>query len=143
METRRGVRVLFSSIIDLFTVVNKVFRINEYDWYFDEMELNYFFVAGGRYDGREFINRIDQFSNLSFVRIRRYSKHESIMAINTYKEYIQSNCLTLILFYDGGYCDIYDKSDVIKDALYRECSRIESCEVECILENDIRESMYF
>jgi len=85
--------------------------VSSYDWYIDDVDLNYISFPSGKYRGEEFQNVIEKLSVLSFARIMRYPIGMPMDHIDEYKDYIKSNCDLLILFYDGGFFEIYEKNE--------------------------------
>lgn len=93
----------------VFPRLNELMDVGAYDWYIDDVDMNYFYFRDGKYTGEEFLNTIYEFTKLSFVRIRRYIPGESVTDIDTYDDFQKSNCDFLILFYDGGFTEFYAK----------------------------------
>ena len=81
--------VFFSSLPELMDV-------SAYDWYVDDVELNYFYFRPGRYGSLEFKSALDAFASLSFVRIRRYTVGSAVGGVDTYEEYLKDDCDMLI-----------------------------------------------
>ena len=106
-----GVRYFFSDCVVLLNDMS-------HDWYIDDTELNHYCFREGRFTGAQFDSACLSLSNLSFARLRRYPGHSPIDRIDTYDDFIHSCCQTLILFYDGGYLDIYEKDRAKISMLY-------------------------
>lgn len=100
-----------------FNSLPSVMDLTAYDWYIDDVEWNYFYFRPGKYTGKEFLSSLSDFSCLSFVRIRRFPSgtEEDFMKsqpMNTYEEdFLNGACDLLILFYDGGFTEIYAKDE--------------------------------
>jgi len=103
---------------DFFLTLDKLMDVAAYDWYIDDVELNYFEFQPGKYSGKEFKNLLGNLEALSFVRIRRYPIDSNIGKIDTYSEFLEDNCDVIILFYDGGICEMFGKElDLINRTL--------------------------
>ena len=63
----------------------------------------------GQYSGAEFKAALNDLSASSFARIRQYPANASIHSIDEYQDYAESECESLILFYDGGFFELYSK----------------------------------
>ena len=103
---------------DLFFIsLPSAMDLTAYDWYIDDVEWNYFYFRPGKYTGKEFLSSLSDFSCLSFVRIRRFPSgtEEDFMKsqpMDTYEEdFLNGACDLLILFYDGGFTEIYAKDE--------------------------------
>ena len=100
-----------------FNSLPSAMDLTAYDWYIDDVEWNYFYFRPGKYTGKEFLSSLSDFSCLSFVRIRRFptGTEEDFMKsqpMDTYEEdFLNGACDLLILFYDGGFTEIYAKDE--------------------------------
>lgn len=100
-----------------FNSLPSTMDLTAYDWYIDDVEWNYFYFRPGKYTGKEFLSSLSDFSCLSFVRIRRFPSgtEEDFMKsqpMDTYEEdFLNGACDLLILFYDGGFTEIYAKDE--------------------------------
>lgn len=100
-----------------FKTLPSAIDLTAYDWYVDDVEWNYFYFRPGKYTGKEFLASIDDFSSLSFVRIRRFPSgtKEDFMKAQPMEKYednfLNGACDLLILFYDGGFTEIYAKDE--------------------------------
>lgn len=108
---RRGISFEESNAENVFRRLNVLMDVPSYDWYIDDVDLNYINFRSGKYSGEEFQNVLDEISVLSFARIRRYPMGMPVDDIDEYKDYIKSSCDILILFYDGGFFEIYEKKE--------------------------------
>lgn len=108
---RRGIMFEESNVENVFQRLNVLMDVPSYDWYIDDVDLNYINFRSGKYNGEEFQNMLDEISVLSFARIRRYPMGMPVDDIDEYKDYIMSSCDMLILFYDGGFFEIYEKKE--------------------------------
>jgi len=107
----RGISFVESNAENFFQRLSVLMDIPSYDWYIDDVDLNYIYFRSGKYSGEEFQNVLDKISVLSFARIRRYPMGMPVDDIDEYNDYIKSNCDILILFYDGGFFEIYEKKE--------------------------------
>ena len=113
----RGISFEVNDARDFWLCLDRLTDVSAYDWYVDDVDLNYYDYPQGRYSGGSFRRSLDALAALSFVRIRRYASGAKIDEIDTYEEFLQSNCDMLILFYDGGFCEVYAKDrDLIAGA---------------------------
>ena len=89
------------------------------EWYVDDVELNYIYFREGQYSGSEFRIALENLSCLSFARIRQYPLNASIHTIDDYNDYIESECESLLLFYDGGYFEFYTKNSNLLQVIFK------------------------
>lgn len=99
-----------------FETLPSTVDLTAYDWYIDDVEWNYFYFRPGKYTGKDFLSSISDFSCLSFVRIRRFpsgTDEEFMKAepMEKYEDFLNGACDLLILFYDGGFTEIYAKDE--------------------------------
>ena len=116
--------VVFTSNMggSFFAKLLLVMDISMFDWYIDDTDLNYFDVeCGGLYHGDEVEEVFHSCESLSFARIRRYAHYSNVEDVDTIDDYMSGKCNMLILFYDGGDFEIYDKnpSEIIE--IYELC----------------------
>lgn len=105
----RGISFEVNEAKDLLLCLDRLMDVSAYDWYVDDIDLNYFDYPQGRYSGGGFKRSFDALAGLSFVRIRRYPAGADIHDVDTYEDFLRSGCEMLILFYDGGFCEAYAK----------------------------------
>lgn len=106
----RGIRFEVNDASAIFLSLRELIDVTMYDWYIDDVELNYFNCLSGKLYGSEFQSKLYDLTTLSFVRVRRYPVGANIYDIDTYEDYLESSCDMLMLFYDGGFCEIYEKN---------------------------------
>lgn len=99
-----------------FSALPVAMDLSAYDWHIDDVEWNYFYFRPGKYTGKDFLSSISDFSCLSFVRIRRFpsgTDEEFMKAepMEKYEDFLNGACDLLILFYDGGFTEIYAKDE--------------------------------
>ena len=129
---------------DVFPNLANVMDVLAYDWYIDDVDMNYFKFQSGRYSGREFKNALAEITELSFARIRRYPIGANVCEINCYEDWRKSACDLLILFYDGGFFEIYAKEEKLIHEIFKLCRKTNLEHIEFLTdENDVRTHMYF
>ncbi len=117
----RGVSFEGGGLENFIRSFDEVFDVSAYEWYIDDIELNYLSFRAGEYTGAELRDSLEELSALSFVRIRRYRAGSSVRRIDEYNDYADSDCDALILFYDGGFYEVYAKSERLIHELYAFC----------------------
>lgn len=117
----RGVSFEGDGLGNFIRSFDEVFNVLAYEWYVDDIESNYLSFRAGEYTGTELRASLEKMSALSFVRLRRYRVGSSVRSIDEYKEYADSDCDVLILFYDGGSYEVYAKSESLIRELYAFC----------------------
>ena len=118
---RRGVFFIENNAEKFFLHMNTLLDIPKYEWYVDDVELNYIHFPSGKYSGLEFQSMLSELTSLSFARIRRYPIGTSIKDIDSYEEYVASNCDLMILFYDGGEYEIFAKENELLQKIFDFC----------------------
>ena len=97
---------------EFFLGLHELMDIVQYDWFIDDADdYNFFRIRSGRYSGKEFSAVLGELSLMSFARIMRYPAGMPEERIDEYEDFVKSNCDFLILFYDGGYYEIYAKEE--------------------------------
>lgn len=96
--------------------------VSTYDWYIDDVELNYFEFPMGRFSGAAFKGLMAELPSLSFVRLRRYPSGAKIDTVETCEDFAESACDALILFYDGGLCELFVKDKALIHSAYSFCA---------------------
>ena len=117
----RGVSFEGDGLGNFIRSFDEVFNVSAYKWYIDDIESNYLSFRAGEYTGTELRASLEGLSALSFVRLRRYRADSSVRRIDEYKDYADSDCDVLILFYDGGVYEVYAKSEELIRKLYAFC----------------------
>lgn len=117
----RGVSFEGDGLGNFIRSFDEVFNVSAYKWYIDDIESNYLSFRAGEYTGTELRASLEGLSALSFVRLRRYRADSSVRSIDEYKDYADSDCDVLILFYDGGVYEVYAKSEELIRKLYAFC----------------------
>ena len=139
----RGVSFEGISPEDFFGQFHRLLTDSGREWYVDDVELNELPFRAGRYTGAELERALNEQPALSFARIRRYPAGAQAGRIEEYGDYAQSGCDLLILYYDGGFWDVYAKDEGLIHELYGFCRDRELCGGELIDETDCRARMYF
>ena len=140
----RGVCFKENNAENVFLHLHTLMDISKYDWYIDDVDLNYFFFRPGKYSGSEFKEVLDTISTLSFARIRRYPAGVPADRIDQYADYVQSRCDFLLLFYDGGFYEIYAKEPGLLSKILDFCINSGFEDVDTITDaSDERNVMHF
>ena len=136
--------ICFESSENFFNKLNAVMDVSQYDWYIDDTEMNYYCFREGKYSGDEFKNVLPAISSLSFARIRRYPTGSPTDRIDGYEDFIMSDCDLLMLFYDGGFYEIYGKQEKLLLYIMKMC-RDDACQTaEYVSDSEIgRSYMHF
>ncbi len=61
--------------------------------------------------GKEFKDALKELSLLSFARIRRHPVGAQIDCIDEYEDFVKSDCDFLMLYYDGGFYEVFGKNE--------------------------------
>ena len=124
-------------------------EVEKYDWYIDDVDCNYFYFRPGKYTGKQLIEELETISTLSFVRVWRFPSDtdEALMKetpMVKYKDFVKSECDLLVLFYDGGFCEIYSKDESLTNRIMELCKRNNLKKAEYKYDyNDARTGMSF
>ena len=106
----RGVSFEEETAENFFCNLLELMDVTLYDWFVDDvLDYNYKYFRPGKYSGEEFGMALEELSTLSFARIRRYPIDQQIHNIDVFEDYERSACDFLLLFYDGGYYEVYEK----------------------------------
>lgn len=115
-----------------------------YDWFIDDVDCNDLPFREGRYSRSELKAALPKLADLSFARIRQYPIGAAIDKIDTYNDYVQSDCELLALFYDGGFYELYAKDEALLHRLFQFASEHGFEQIEFKSEaNDSRNRMFF
>lgn len=140
----RGVTFQWDRAEDFFLNLALLMDVITYDWYVDDIDLNGFEFQSGKFSGAAFKNILCKLSLLSFVRIRRYPIGSAVNDMDTYQDYLESDCDMLVLFYDGGFYELYEKDEDLIHRTFQLCAEKGFDQVEYTTdENDQRYRMYF
>ena len=140
----RGVFFQLDDAGRFFLRLHTLIDLSKYDWYIDDVELNYFFFRSGKYSGEAFQAALDTVSTLSFARIRRYPAGIPADRIDQYADYVQSRCDFLLFFYDGGFYEIYAKEPGLLSKILDFCINSGFEDVDTITDaSDERNVMHF
>lgn len=77
-----------------------------------------------------------------FLNIRGYKKNIDLKQIESYRDFLESNCDLILLFVDNSYVEIYSKSDVILKQIIKNCEDKNIKWHEKTPDNDGRTTMY-
>lgn len=140
----RGVSFEENNAGNVFCHLSTAIDILPYDWYIDDVDLNYFYFRPGKYSGKEFNDALNSISELSFARIRRYPVAAQVDCIDEYDDFAKSDCDLLMLFYDGGFYEVYAKKKETISGLMDFCLKSGFEKVEYIRDfDDPRSYMHF
>lgn len=129
---------------DFIEHICKLMNVLDYDWYIDDMMANFADFRDGFYSGAEALEFFNHPDQLMFARIRRYPRGSIIGEIDTYAEYVNSECDLFILFYDNGYYQVYAKQIELIRAMYELCASERYINAEYITDtNDGRTRMSY
>lgn len=121
-----------------------IMDVKPYDWIIDDTELYNPGQPEGRFTGVEFEELMKNGREYVFVRMRRYPVGAEIADVADYNGYLASECSFVLLCYDGGFYEIYDKDEREIEAIYNECIRIGCDKLEITTdENDGRYCFHF
>lgn len=121
----RGVSFESDHAGNFFPYLEKLMDVAKYEWYVDDVDLNYIEFRPGRYSGSEFKEALEELAGLSFARVRRYPVGSEVREMNAYEDYLQSDCSFLLLFYDGGYYQVYAKEEALTHRIYHLCAEMD------------------
>ena len=140
----RGISFIEDNAENFYSNLPKLMDISLYDWYIDDLDLNYFYFRAGKYSGEEFKYSLEAISTLSFARIRRYPAGSPIGCIDDYEDFAKSACDLLILFYDGGFYELYEKEEKLIFETMAFCQNYGFEKTEYIRDsNDERRQMHY
>ncbi len=131
----------------LFEVLKGI-DIEKYCWFVEDQseiwDASYkqSFFEKGRYDGRNFIEKIKENYYILFLKLQACLRNEDFSNIHTYQDFCDSNCQLLLLIYDCEFVEIFIKDQWIIDTLYQHLLSNNFTNVEYITdENDGRTKM--
>jgi len=106
-------------------------------------------IDGQRIDLPEFltINDFKQQLNLSFYAeslvMHYYSIQSEVSAIDTYEDYVNSNCEMIVIIFDSAYLEVYCKNTQLLRHIYKVACGLSSVSVKRKYEDtDERTGMY-
>ena len=128
----------------------KCIDIEKYNWYAidsqsDVWEYKYntymsdLFFKKDYYNGEFFLNQINLEYFVVFLKLQAYHKHDELKEIDSYDDFLKSDCQILLFIWDCYFVDIYLKDEAIAKAFYENALANGYTEVEYITdENDER-----
>ena len=137
-----GVSTIADKPESLFSCLVTIIDVTKYDWFIDDVDLNYLPFSEGLYKGAKFRECFANLCTLSFFRIRGYPTNTIIGSIDTYDEYLKSKCKILVLYYDGGFIELYIKDMKLENIYNALCSNTKAGNTAYIEKND-RTYMHF
>ena len=153
----RGVFFKVPTAYNIMYPILKCIDIEKYDWYSinsqnevhseEEEVINYiltskkygeqFFFKKDYYDGESFLQEIQLKHLVVFLKLQAYLKHGELKEIDSYEEFLKSDCRILMLIYDCYFVDIYIKDEAVVKAFYDNALANNYAEVKYITdEND-------
>jgi len=119
---------------------------SSYLWKIDEDEVlsinSHDFFEKDFYPNNEFKNKISQTNYLIFANIKLYKNKIDTYQINTYTDFMNSNCLMIILVTDNVFVDIYCKDKKILETIVQNLEQNQIPIIKIIdKENDTRKVM--
>lgn len=114
----------------------------KYTWHCDlnqsevlnESQENNFFDAE-TYAGAIFQHKIQENHYLVFLKLEAYPQHKEVK-IQSYKDFLDSDCQIVLLVYDCEYVEIYSKSSLEIKELYENAKKASFTNVQYILEEE-------
>lgn len=107
----RGINFEEDNAENVLFKLDSIMNLTQYTWYIDDTELNFYIFPCKECSGKEFKDMLEELSLLSFARIRRYPIGAQIDCIDEYEDFVKSDCDFLMLFYDGGFYEIFGKDE--------------------------------
>lgn len=140
----RGINFEADNAEKVFFKLDSIMDVAQYTWYIDDTDLNFYIFPCGEYGGKEFKAALEELSLLSFARIRRYPAGAQIDCIDAYEDFIRSDCDFLMLFYDGGFYEVFGKDEKLMSDVMDLCQKEEYEKVRCVYDGkDERHYMHF
>lgn len=126
----------------LWLFLNNI-EIRNYNWYnidnqseiYDET-LNFSFFNKNCYSGEDFFNIIQLNYFIDFLKIQAYLGSDRYENINSYEDFINSDCQMIILIYDCKYVEIYSKNEMEIYAIYQSAKNNKYMNISYITENN-------
>lgn len=91
----------------------------------------------------EFIDIISQESYyVVFANIKLYKKIDDGIIINTYKDFLKSSCLLILLITDNEFVEIYSKNKDILEKIYDNAVENKFIDINYITENNFKRKSF-
>lgn len=102
-----------------------VIDISKYSWYCDRKQTEVWdeaherdFFAYTYYDGEQFSKHIQSNHRIVFLKLQGHTTMQDFSSIQTYNEFVHSDCQIIVLIYDCENVEIYIKNVVELEAIY-------------------------
>lgn len=141
-QIRQGETDSLQKILDGINV-DKLFwyNINSQNevWSLDKKDV---FFKNEYYSGKNFYNQIKQPHHIIFLKLQAYCTEEICKNIETYNNFMTSNCVLLLLIYDCEFVEIYAKDPTMIQTFYKSALKYDFRNIAFITaENDGRTRM--
>lgn len=142
----RGIRITFeqNDSRTFFKIATLPIEFDQYDWFVKDVDAYSDITGdksidiGGLIIGHELQTVVQQFNFCLFGKFVAFpSNTENLTDISTYDDFLQSNALIVVLFYDVYYYDIYCKDEMLLQSIISNASQHE-LQFELIDEKDSR-----
>lgn len=118
-------------------------QIENYNWYninnqseiYNEKSDGEFFCKK-HYSGTEFFNLIQLNHHIIFLKLQAYLIDNRFKNIDSYEEFINSDCQIIILVYDCKYVEIYSKQELELYEIYQSAQENNYKNISYITENN-------
>ncbi|MCY7859479.1 DUF2691 family protein [Bacillus sonorensis] len=132
-------------ILKPFNVGNYLWKMGGESYFVIDGELDYeqFLLDNSVIEGADLASRLrnNQYYAI-FVELRAYPLGKVVNQINTYEEFMNSECELVLLLVDSSYVSIYCKDTNVVEKLYLNALKNEFEDVKFITdENDVRTSL--
>lgn len=100
----------------------------------DGVPVNKMFIGKDILNGDEFQKLIQKPHFVLFAKLSAFSYNKELQEIETYIDYLKSNCEMIVLIYDCEYVEIYTKSLEIINTITNNCVKYGYTNIELISE---------
>ena len=106
---------------NFFAELEHFTEISGHIWLVDDTEFNHYECKAGEYEGEAFRSAYPELSEACFARVRQYPMNAKPAAIDSFEDYLESDCEMLILYYDGGDYELFAKDELLLERAYAFC----------------------
>lgn len=123
IKVKNGYSNYLNKILNGIDLFNYVWQINADDFlYYENGNLKEDFFGADVLNVEEFINCISRDSYyMIFADIKAFTLGSDRIEIKTFKDFIRSNCVMVILCTDSAFIEFYCKERRILDKVYSNC----------------------
>lgn len=125
---------------------NYIWKIEEDEIYVSDTKNNNGFLFPQEKNiltNMEFIDIISQESYyVVFANIKLYKKIDDGIIINTYKDFLKSSCLLILLITDNEFVEIYSKNKDILEKIYDNAVENKFIDINYITENNFKRKSF-